>query len=274
MIRVTQSLLFSVIYSIYLVAVMGPLQWVVIRPLGTLFPARRPAVLRVWFRMQARLVLGLARHLGGLRLHVVGTLPEASVIVLMNHQSLLDIPVAVSLLKGPYPVIPIRAKYTRGIPGISGLARLAGFPAMSQSGRATRAEHAALAAAADAVARGERTMIIYPEGHRSRDGQLQPFMTQGLALLFRRAPQRPVYLVVLDGLWPLRTFTDIALRVAGQTGRVAVRGPYAIPSDRRGQAAFITSLRAEMLAMLERLRTPGPPDSTAVPLAQRPHRVG
>ncbi len=273
MIRATRSLLFSVIYSIYLVAVMGPLQWVVIRPLCALSPRRRSAILRAWFRSQAWLVLGLARRLGGLRLYVQGAIPKASVILLMNHQSLLDIPVAVSLLSGPSPVIPTRAKYTRGIPGISGLARLAGFPSLTQGTRATRAEHAALAAAADAVGRGERSMIIFPEGHRSRDGEIQPFMMQGLALLFRHAPQRPVYLAVIDGLWRLRSSRDIALRLAGQTGHVAIRGPYAIPPDRRDHEAFIASMRAEMLAMLEGLRAPGAPVSTSVPLAHR-HRVG
>ena len=272
--RTTLSLLFSLIYSIYLVAVMEPLQWLVIGPLCALNPKRRPAILRAWFRLQARLVLGLARRIGGLSVQVEGALPETSVILLMNHQSLLDIPVGVSLLRGPYPVIPVRAKYTRGIPGISSLARLGGFPALLQGSRATRAEYAALGAAADAVGRGERSMILYPEGHRSRDGLLQPFMSQGLRLLFRRAPQRPVYLAVIDGLWPLRGLKDIALRLAGRTARVEIQGPYPIPPDPHDHETFVTSLRAEMVAMLDRLRASVDPPSPSATLAHRTQRVG
>src|SRR5262245_44942954 len=123
-VRTTQSLIFSVIYCIYVIAVMEPLQWLVIGPLCALRPSWRPAILRPWFRWQARAILGLAQGVGGLRVHVRGAIPETSVVLVMNHQSLLDIPLAVSLLHGPYPVIPTRAKYMRLIPGVSTLARL------------------------------------------------------------------------------------------------------------------------------------------------------
>ncbi|MGH7729765.1 MAG: lysophospholipid acyltransferase family protein [Candidatus Eiseniibacteriota bacterium] len=269
MIRATQSLLFAVIYSIYLVVVMLPVQRFVLRPLCALNPVRRPAILRWWFRLQADWVLGMARTLGGLRIESQGgPLPGIPLIVVMNHQSLFDIPAAVSLLRGPYPVIPTRALYTRWIPGISGIANLGGFPSLKQGARATRAEHAALVAAAEAVARGERTMILYPEGHRSRDGELLPFMTQGLKLVFRHAHQRPVYVVVVDGAWRMRSFADIAFRLAGQKVQVRVLGPYAVPPERGDHEAFIASLRSEMTGTLARLRgreVSGAPDVSAIP---------
>src|SRR5262249_1065407 len=243
-------------------------------PLCALIPARRPAILRWWFQAQARIILGMAQALGGLRLHVRGSIPETSLILLMNHQSLLDIPVAVSLLGGPYPVIPTRAKYTRGIPGISGLARLGGFPPLIQGPRPTKPEYAALGAAADAVGRGERCMIIFPEGHRSPDGELQPFMTQGLRLVFRRAHERPVYLAVVDGLWRLRGFSDIVFRTAGTTARVAIQGPYAIPADPHDHESFIDSLRGEMVAMLDHLRAQDATASTPAPLGHHTQRAG
>jgi 1-acyl-sn-glycerol-3-phosphate acyltransferase len=250
--------------------VMGTIQELVVRPLCALMPGRRAALVRGWLHFHAYAVLGMARHLGGLRLHVRGTLPETSCIVLMNHQSLLDIPVAVSLIRGPYPVIPTRDKYTRGIPTISGLARLAGFPSLSQGAHASRAEHRAMLNAADAVGRGERSFLIYPEGHRSRDGEIQPFMTSGLQLVLRRTQDRPVYLVVVDGLWRLRSVADIALRLAGSIATVEVRGPYAVPPDPHDHEAFIASLRAEMLAVLAGLRAQEPEDA---PLVHR-QRIG
>ncbi len=268
--RATQSLLFSVIYCIVLLVVMGPVQWLVVRPLCALMPARRGPIMRWWLRSHAGVVLGMARALGGLRLHVQGSLPETSCIVLMNHQSLLDIPVAVSLFRGPYPLIPTRAKYSRGIPVISGLVSLGQFPSLSQGARATRAEHKAMMAAAEAVGRGERSLLIYPEGHRSRTGELQPFMTSGVQLMFRRAGECPVYLIVVDGLWRLRSMADIALRLAGSRAEVQVRGPFPIPAEPREHEAFIASLREEMVEMLEGLRAPDP---ERAPLASR-QRIG
>jgi 1-acyl-sn-glycerol-3-phosphate acyltransferase len=270
--RWPQSLLFAVIYSIYLVLVMLPVQGLIVRPLCALNPKRRPAILRFWFSFQAHWVLGLCRTLGGLKIDVQGALPAESLIVVMNHQSLLDIPACVALLKGPYPIIPTRDYYTRWIPGISGLARLGGFPSLRQGARASRAEHAALVAAAEAVAHGERTMVIYPEGHRSKDGQILPFMSQGLKLVFRHAPHRPVYVVVVDGAWQLRSFSDIAFRLAGKTARVRVMGPFAIPAERREHDAFIDSLREQMVATLARLRRADP--AMAPPLADTAQRAG
>jgi 1-acyl-sn-glycerol-3-phosphate acyltransferase len=270
-IRATRSLLFSVIYPIYLQVVMGTVQELVIRPLCALNPKRRTRILRSWLRCHAIVVLGMARHLGGLRLHIQGTLPEASSIILMNHQSLLDIPVAVLMTRGPCPIIPTREKYTRGISTISRLARLCGFPSLSRGTHARREEHRAMVGAAEAVANGERTLIIYPEGHRTHDGELQPFMPAGLQLVFRHAHDRPVYVIVADGLWRLRSLADITLRIAGSVCRVQVLGPFTIPADTREHAAFIASLRSEMLSALTRLRAAG---TETARLASRPQPVG
>jgi 1-acyl-sn-glycerol-3-phosphate acyltransferase len=269
--RATRSLAFAVIYSIYLIVVMLPVQALILTPWCALNPKGRPTILRWWFQAQADWVLGMARGIGGLSVDFPATLPAIPMVLVMNHQSLLDIPAAVSLMRGPYPIIPTRSLYTTWIPGISGLARLGGFPSLKQGERATRAEHAAMVAAAEAVGRGERTMLIYPEGHRSKDGELQPFMTQGLKLVFRHTHQRPVYMVVADGAWRLRSFADLALRISGPPIRVRVLGPYTVPPERQEHDAFIAQLRADMVATLARLRaTPTP----AVPLAHHASLVG
>ena len=271
MIRAMRSLLFSVIYPIYLLVVMGTVQELVIRPLCALNPKRRTTILRAWLRCHAKVVLGMAQFIGGLRLHLQGALPETACVVLMNHQSLLDIPVAVLLSRGPCAIIPTRDRYTRGVPTISSLAKLCGFPSLSQGAHARREEHRAMVGAAEAVARGERTLIIYPEGHRSRDGEIHPFMTSGLQLVLRHTQERPVYLIVADGLWRLRSIADIALRTAGSLCTVQILGPYAVPDDPREHPAFIASLRDEMLTVLERLRATG---AETAPLASHPQPVG
>lgn len=276
MFRAAQSLAFAVIYSIYLLVVMLPVQRFILKPFCALKPKRRPAILRWWFRAQAEWILGMARGIGGLRVVLPPPLPPIPLIVVMNHQSLLDIPVAVALLRGPYPVIPTRARYTRWVPGISGLANLAGFPSLRQGSSATRAEHAAILGAAEAVARGERSMILYPEGHRSKDGDLLPFMTSGLKLVFRHAHSRPVYVVVADGMLRVRSFGDLAFRLSGQAVQVRVLGPYTIPAERGDHDAFIECLRADMIATLAGLRgrratsVPSPSGSAGEPGARDP----
>jgi len=239
--RVMGSLGFAAVYSIYVLVVLGPMQWLIIKPLRVFFPKRRREIADFWLKLQARWVLGLARVIGGMRLRVDGRLPEECCVV--------------------------RASYRHGIPGISGLTSLVGGPFLEQGERASRAERDALAAAADAAARGERSFVIFPEGHRSRTGEILPFMTGGLRLVLRRTSNRPLYLIVADGLWGLARFSDIATRMGDREVRVCVQGPFTIPPDDREHVAFIDAMRSEMIAMLERLRVP---TTEAVPVGTRP----
>jgi 1-acyl-sn-glycerol-3-phosphate acyltransferase len=202
---------------------------------------------------------------------VHGEIAPASCIVVMNHQSLLDVPLAVSLIRGPYPLIPTRASYRRGIPGISTLARLARHPFVTQGRNASRTEIDALRAAIDEAAGGTRSFLIYPEGHRSRDGRILPFMSTGLRELLGRAGNLPLYVLVADGLWPVRTFSDIALRLAGTSVRAVVLGPYTIPIDQKKHREFADEIREHMIEGLARIRGDSPETGA---LAARPELTG
>ncbi len=232
--------------------VMGPGQRLLIWPAIVLFPRRRRGIIRTWLGRQAQATLAIARGLAGVRVSVRGAiLPEACIVV-MNHQSVLDIPLGVALVTGPYPLIPTRDRYSRGLPAISPLARLARFPFVSQGRTATRAELLAIRDAADQVARGEQSLIIYPEGHRTHDGLIADFMKSGLKLILSRA-KRPVYCIVADGMWHARTFADAALRFAGTSVRVTVLGPFQIPEPKQIDS-FIDELRNRMIETLAQIR--------------------
>jgi 1-acyl-sn-glycerol-3-phosphate acyltransferase len=251
--RAARSLAFIAIYCLYLSFVMGLGQRLVLWPLMALLPRRRRALVRWWLRAHARGTLGLARALAGLRLTMRGSIPREPVVVVMNHQSVLDIPLGILMIPGPYPLIPTRDRYRRGIPGIAPLARLARFPFISQGRTASREELVALRAAAESVARGDQSLLIFPEGHRSRDGELADFMKSGLKLVLARA-RRPVYCIVADGMWRSRTFADAALRFADTRIDGVVLGPFAVPDDTRALDAFIDELRDRMAAALHALR--------------------
>ena len=211
--------------------------------------------MRVWLRMQARATLGMARSVAGLRILVRGVIPPQSCIVVMNHQSVLDIPLGVWLIRGPQAVIPTRDRYKRGIPGISPLVRLAGFPVVSQKRSITREELRGLTDAADLVARGERTMLIFPEGHRTRDGSIGKFMRSGLRIVLRRAKQ-PVYCVVADGMTQARTTTDALTGFGGSTVRVTILGPFTIdePATPSKIDEFMEVIRQRMVDTLAAMR--------------------
>src|SRR5690242_10838937 len=164
-VRAARSGMFLGASFAYLAVVMGLTQRLILLPLVTLVPSRRRRWMAAWLHLNAHMTIGLARMFANLRVSVRGAIDPESCIVVMNHQSVLDIPFAVRLIPGPQPIIPTRDRYRRGIPAISPLARMAGFPFVSQGHTSTRAELRSLLAAADSVARGEASLLIYPEGH-------------------------------------------------------------------------------------------------------------
>jgi 1-acyl-sn-glycerol-3-phosphate acyltransferase len=173
----------------------------------------------------------------------------------MNHQSVLDIPLGVWLIRGPQVVIPTRDRYRRGVPGISPLVRLAGFPIVSQKRTITRDELKGLTDAADLVARGERSLLIFPEGHRTRDGSIGRFMRSGLRIMLGRI-SGPVYCVVADGMTGARTTTDALTGFGGTDVRVTILGPFTFdgPSTAEAIDAFMDSLRERMVDTLAAMR--------------------
>jgi 1-acyl-sn-glycerol-3-phosphate acyltransferase len=232
-------------------------------------PRRRRSIIRAWLRAHSRSTLAMARLLANVRVTVRGAIPPESCIVVMNHQSVLDIPVGITLVSGPYPLIPTRNRYKRGIPGISPLGRLAGFPYVAQKRVLSRAELAALSAAADQVARGEQSLLIFPEGHRTRDGSIGRFMRSGLRIILARA-KRPVYCIVADGMVHARTFADALVRFADTDVRVVILGPFP-PPDEASVDDFIDVLHERMVTALEQLRSSpaGQITDAADPIATR-----
>jgi 1-acyl-sn-glycerol-3-phosphate acyltransferase len=249
--RAARSLLFLLVFFVHLLVVIAAGQRLVILPLLKIFPRYSLRIRRAWLRLHAIVTTGLARTFGGMRLKVQGAIPRESVVVVMNHQSVMDIPIGVLLIPGPYPIIPTRDRYSRGVPGIATLVKLLRYPVVSQKRENLRTELPAIAEAADATARGENSMLIFAEGHRTRDGLIAPFMRTGLRVVLERA-KRPVYCVVADGLWHARTTFDAATGFAGATCSVHILGPFTPPSSNTDD--FIEGLRDRMVAELDAMR--------------------
>lgn len=153
-----------------------------------------------WLRGFRRALFGLIRALirKGFDLEVRGIehIPAQGPWVLTpNHASFLDAPVIIAAL----PEIDWPRTYWGGWTGImfrNSLMRLfsraAGVLPIDQTGRPL----ATLALGAAALARGNN-LIWFPEGHRSRDGRLQPFQT-GIGWIVMAHPV-PVIPVRIEG---------------------------------------------------------------------------
>jgi 1-acyl-sn-glycerol-3-phosphate acyltransferase len=96
-------------------------------------------------------------------------------------------------------------------------------------------------------------LLIFPEGHRSRDGEIRPFRVAGLtAILSTRS--LPVYLIVNEGVWTSRRLVDFALNIHRMRGEAEVLGPFESPRDEAGIPEFIEAMRGKLVAGLQSMR--------------------
>lgn len=188
--------------------------------------------------------------LGGARVRRFGTLPTGSpVVIVANHQALLDI-VQITLMAEPLvPAFVTRTRYARFVPLVSASVRMLGCPLVDPKRDAK--------GAVEAVRVGVRTLpnsiLIFPEGHRSRDGEILPFRRSGLeaALTERRLP---VYLAVGDGSWKAGRFVDLLFGVHKIDAYTEALGPFEPPADPTKIPAFVKMLREHMIERLRAIR--------------------
>jgi 1-acyl-sn-glycerol-3-phosphate acyltransferase len=261
--RVARSAVFVLVYLTYLVLFMGFIQRFILVPLAFGFPALTDRLLGSWSRSQSRVPLRLLRVIAGVQVFVDGAIGPENRLILMNHQSIIDIVIGLRASPGALTIIPTRRRYAWGIPGISMFVRLARFPLISQTRKSIRDDLMAMTEAAERCGRGEVSMLIFPEGHRTKDGSILPFMTRGIRLVMSRAPL-PVYCIVADGMWQVRTLADTVFRVADSHVHVRIIGPFQPPADETEIPAFLEALRERMVETLSEIR------SGTKPLPARP----
>ncbi len=225
-------------------------QRLIVVPLVWVAPARRNRVLEVWLRGLGLAMISGVRFIGGGKFGPLPTIPFApGVLVLMNHQSLLDIPIVVRSVVGGYSRIVTRKRYTTGVPVISRMIKLYEYPVVDPKG-GLKGQIKMLRS----VARDPRTpIVVYPEGTRSRDGELLPFQRGVLDTLLRHL-QWKVYVLTADGTLPCGRLKDMLSGVHTVRSRVTVSGPFDTPSDSKDFPAWLEEMESRMHENLAKLR--------------------
>src|SRR6266571_1287512 len=232
-----------------------------------LHPERRFRLVSVYMKWMARWIFNFLA-LGGARVRRSGSVPtESPVVIVANHQSLLDI-LQVTLLADPFvPAFVTRKRYARFVPLVSESMRMLGCPLVDP-----RADpKGALEALREGARRLPHGILIFPEGHRSRDGEIQPFRRAGLLALLAERPL-PVYLAVGDGLFKAGRFLDLLFRVPEIDACTEAFGPFDPPVDPAELPRFISSLRELMVERLRAMR--GSRGESRDPAAERSLPVG
>ena len=127
--------------------------------------------------------------------------PRTGYALVSNHQSLLDIVMIGGLLFTNFPKYVAKKELSRGIPSISLNLRWGGNALIDRKDR-SQAFRAIKEMAKKAQERNV-SVVIFPEGTRSRDGRLKEFKRGGTAMMLGAADQLPVVPVTISGSWRL-----------------------------------------------------------------------
>ncbi|PQB05555.1 lysophospholipid acyltransferase family protein [Aureitalea marina] len=175
-------------------------------------------------------------------LHVLGTtytmkwheeLPKnVPVIIVANHQSMWDIPPLIWFLRKIHPKFISKIELGKGIPTISYNLKYGGSVLIDRKNpqQATAEIHKMGRYIHD----HKRSVVIFPEGTRSRDGKPKPFKRKGLKVLFQEAPEAMILPVSISNSWKLQRNGAFPIPV-GSTLRFEFHPLIPVSSENEGE---------------------------------------
>ena len=110
------------------------------------------------------------------------------------------------------------------------------------------------------AAKTTKPLVVYPEGARSRDGELLPFQ-DGALNVFLKSRKWKVYLLVVDGIWPCGTFYHITSLQEKLDCKKKVLGPFDSPDDPEEFSGWLEEMEGRMTEGLASLRGDGDSDT-------------
>ena len=123
------------------------------------------------------------------------------IIIVSNHQSTLDIPAIIVGFRENHPKFISKIELGKGIPSISYNLRHGGSVLIDR--------HNPRQSVKDILMLGKHietnnyAACIFPEGTRTRDGRLKPFMPAGIASLIKTSPSALIVPLAIDGNYEL-----------------------------------------------------------------------
>lgn len=140
-----------------------------------------------------------------IRFRIVGSIPtKAPIIVVSNHQSLWDIPPLIWFLRRIHPKFISKKELGKGLPTISYNLKYGGSVLIDRKDPLQATKE--IKKVAKYISEHNRSVVIFPEGTRSRTGTPKKFHRKGLLTLFENAPDAYVLPVSVNNSWKLQRY--------------------------------------------------------------------
>ncbi len=182
-----------------------PIQWICLKVGG--YSAHKKSVDYLNF-----LLMNCFRFLGTkITFNQPHQLPNAPLIIVANHQNVLDVPPIMWYLRKHHIKFVAKKELSRGVPSVSFNLRNGG------SALIDRKDHnQAIKAIREMCANIEKNnygVVIFPEGTRSKNGIPKPFKKGGLETLIQHIPSAYILPITINNAWKITRYGSLPLEI-------------------------------------------------------------
>lgn len=130
-------------------------------------------------------------------------------IIVANHQSLYDIPAIIWFMRAYHPKFISKKELAKGIPSVSYNLHHGGSALIDR--KDPRQALPEIKKVAEYINKNNYSVVIFPEGTRSKTGQPKPFAINGLKMLYKNAPDAYFLPITINNSWKMTRFGQFPL---------------------------------------------------------------
>lgn len=192
------SIFYYFMFLFWLV-VFHPIQWFCLKFFGYTAHKNSVAIMN-WFLVRNTHLLGATYSFKGRE-----KLPEnVPLVIVANHQSLYDIPAIIWFMRDWHPKFISKKELGKGIPSVSFNLRHGGSALIDR--KDPRQALPEIKRVAEYIDKNNYSVVIFPEGTRSKNGKPKPFSTNGLKILHKSAPNSYFVPITINNSWKMSKF--------------------------------------------------------------------
>jgi 1-acyl-sn-glycerol-3-phosphate acyltransferase len=171
---------------------------------------------------------------------------DKPVLIIMNHQSMWDIPPVVWKLRHKHPKYIAKESLAKYIPSISYNLKHGGSIVINR--KKPEESIKKIKAFAQFINEKKYSLCIYPEGTRSRDGKVQPFKTLGVKSILKEIPDLLIVPIAIKNTGKIDNGGKFAKRLGVKT-TFTMLSPRTIQLDKL--AEDLEKIRQEIIEIVE-----------------------
>lgn len=189
------SIVFYLFFGLTL-CVFHPIQWICFNIFG--YQAHKKSVDYLnFFLVRCTQILGATYKIENRELAPKGV----PVIIVANHQSMYDIPPIIWFLRKLHPKFISKKELGKGIPSVSYNLRHGGSVLIDR--KDPKQALPQIKKVAEYIEKHNRSVVIFPEGTRSKTGHPKKFSENGLKILCKHAPSAYILPISINNSWKM-----------------------------------------------------------------------